>query len=241
MSGRQFRELDVLIQTIARRPTDIDKLFCSFHYMAHNVRYSFDSKSQKPAGVFLPGTAVCAGYSALMHHLATGSGIKDYRIENFSNLSKAFGYDPLNPPPWDKSTHASVLVFIDGYPWLSDPTWAAGHLDNDKQFHKEFSPRQFLRPRICALHDHFPMDGAQQYLTHPFPYERFVRIPKYRVTEFEFRNEAPPFFRFGVQGYEKVQFSVNHKATSVVANACSLNGNETTQLDVKLQKAELLE
>jgi hypothetical protein len=240
MSGREFPSLDLLVEAIARRPSDIDKLFCCFHYVANNISYDFKSKSQKPEDVFATGIAVCAGYAGLMRHLALESGVKSYDILKHSNHAKGWTFNPLNPPTVVESNHDSVLVVIDGHPWLSEPTWGAGYSDTRREFHKEFNPKQFLRPLICTLNDHLPI--GQNALWPAISLDRFLRCPKYRPREYDFRNESHPFQRFDAHGYVKVQFSISHAPDgSVAPHAKAINGNERTDVSRDLLAVQVLE
>jgi hypothetical protein len=241
MTGRKFGSLETLVQTIASRPSEIDKLFCTFHYMAHNVRYSHNSKSQKPADVFMAGIAICEGYAALTEYLAEHSGIKSFEIHHYSSVAKGVGWNPLSPPSPLKSNHASVVLVIDGYPWLCEPTWGAGFQDGSGVTHQQFNSGWFLRPLICTLNDHFPVDGVEQYLGEPFPYDRFLRCPKYQVNEHEFRNESHPFQRFDVEGSLRVTFGINHTATKMKGRFYKLEEKEQVQMDDDFQAVELAE
>jgi hypothetical protein len=189
----------------------------------------------------LTGTAVCEGYASLLLDLAASSGVKGFEILKYSNFAKGFGYDPMRPPLEVKSNHASVVVVIDGHTWLCEPTWAAGYVDVNKEFHRKFNPRQFLRPLMCTMNDHFPMNDVQRFFRRPYTYARFVNCAKYSPTEYEFRNESHPFAVFEVLGYVKIQFSIKHTMHSIFACASEINGDSRTEIERDLQMVELIE
>jgi transglutaminase/protease-like cytokinesis protein 3 len=192
MDHHKFRTFESLCNGIASRPTDLDKTFCIFYYACQHIQYSHSSTDQSAEGVFRTGTAVCAGYANFFRGVSVRSHIETIQFYGYSCLSKGAGWDPLHPPQIPKSDHAAVLVIINDYKYLSEPTWGAGGV-TDGKWHFDYNPVRFLLPLICTLHDHFPVDGSEKYLETPFPYDRFLRAAHHRPNKFYFRNESHPF------------------------------------------------
>jgi hypothetical protein len=215
ISSKSFKTLDSVIQAISTRGSEIDKLFCAFHYVTHHIQYSCHHACQSAEGVFGCGRASADGYSILVRTIATRSGIESYEIERYSNQSKGWRWNDSNPPIFPKADHVCLVVVIEGHPWLCDPTWAAGTVDSEGNFQFQFNRNWFLRPLICTLNDHFPMEGSERFLGSVFRYKRFVRCPSYWPTEHEFRNESHPFGCFSCEGLLELHFGVKHSDQQV--------------------------
>jgi hypothetical protein len=115
MEGRKFPSLEALGRALSSRPSDIDKFFCVFHYVAHNIRYSKVRGDQSYGAAFRAGEAVCPGYAGLVTDLAGRCGLSGPAPKGFSCLAKGAGWNDLDPPA---SNHASVLIVYDGLKFL---------------------------------------------------------------------------------------------------------------------------
>lgn len=108
---------DQLINTIHPVGDDYSKALAIFDYIAENTTYSMDAKNEKkgiynPAytldGVLIDSLAVCEGYTKAYQYLLSLAGISSTLIAGESN----------------GSSHAWLLVELDGERYYSDVTWA---------------------------------------------------------------------------------------------------------------------
>ena len=137
-----FPTVESLCNYILSLKNDIDKLFAIFCWAALNIKYDVDAffsdniRSTTLEEVFNTKRAVCSGYALFYKEMAKRAKIntKKIKIHEYSNLSKAYGFDPLNPPKNVESDHASIYLEIDGVPFISEPTWASGSIDKNKKF-----------------------------------------------------------------------------------------------------------
>jgi hypothetical protein len=246
MKGRTFPQYDDLCQAVATRQTDMDRLYCIYYFASHHITYSSDSTDQSAEGVFKSGKAICGGYSNFFEETCKRSGNTSFRIQPFSCLAKGFSWCQLDPPVVPESNHAAILVYIDNYPWLSEPTWGAGGADRKtSKFTFSYNPYRFLQPLICAIHDHFPMNGCEDALPQPLPFDKFVRASSQCPTQNNFRHESHPFARYDcTTGEFKMHFS-----TSLVVKSASCeckkiedihNEDDAPHIDGSLQTIELI-
>jgi hypothetical protein len=242
---------DSLCDAIATRPTDMDKLFCIFYWISRNIAYdadgltpgrSYDHDKVSPERVFQNKKTVCAGYSNMFRDLAVKSAVSSFPIHVCSCVVKAFGWNQLHPPKTPESTHSAIIVIIDGFKWLCEPRWGAGTVDDTtKEFTFHYDRARFLVPLVRALHDHFMMDGSEQFLDWPLSYERFLRVPALKGLKYEFKSESHPFAWFDCpDGYLRTQFSTNLLPQMVCARCYVVRRNTTWELGSQLQHVELV-
>ncbi|KAK8854318.1 hypothetical protein M9Y10_016878 [Tritrichomonas musculus] len=201
IQSHTFDTLNSLISYIKSLNDDIDKLFAIFAYAALNIRYdteAFFSGNHKSAtleSVFQTKLAVCEGYALFFREMSKRVGLNSKRIviSDYSNFSKAFGFDPLNPPSTIKSDHASVHITIDGVPFISEPTWAAGYLNNSNQFQWSYKPKLFLIPLYKSLCDHYPCDDCQKLLPFKFTFNDFFKSCDVSPCGINLKTESNPY------------------------------------------------
>ena len=142
-----FKTLDSLISFIRKLKNNINKLFAIFVYAALNIEYDVDLffsdiQSTMPTleEVFNTKKAVCEGYSIFFIEMAKRVNIDSKRIhiQDYKNLAKGYSYNPLHKPSKIASNHSSVFISIDGVPFISEPTWASGHITKDNKFEINF-------------------------------------------------------------------------------------------------------
>ncbi|KAI9721169.1 MAG: hypothetical protein M1828_005276 [Chrysothrix sp. TS-e1954] len=140
-----------------------DKARAIFTWLHHNIAYdtvaffSGNLKAATAGGTIASGLAVCEGYSGLFAALAIAAGLDCIAIHGHG---AGFGFTPLAPgqaaPPF-KCNHAWNAVRIDDGEWkLVEPCWGAGHLEGDKQFHKQFHTEWFTTDNNAFGAKHFP-------------------------------------------------------------------------------------
>lgn len=125
---------------------------------------------------FQTGKAVCEGYALFVRELCKRTNVTSFQISPYTCQAKAFSWNQLKPPETPNSNHAAVGVVINGYKYLSEPCWGAGHLNSQHTFEPNYKPYQFLQPLICRLNDHFPMDETKKFLDFEYPYPCLLKV-----------------------------------------------------------------
>jgi hypothetical protein len=242
LSAATFETLEDLTTAISNVGTDMDKLFGIYYWITQNVSYSLEERGSTLESVFTRKMAKCDGYSRFFEGMAKRVGITQFECRLYVCLSKARGWDQLNPPPEPSADHAAVIVMINGCPWLSEPTWGTGCDKADESYECEYKPSRFLQPMIWSMTDHFPTSSDlnhEELFGYPFTYNEFLKLPAYHPNECDFRNESRPFARIESQdGIVKIQFSCSQKVTKFSSELFHLQGNcwykmpgETTALN----------
>ena len=140
--------------------TDEEKVRAFYFWIAHHIRYDINEATrsfrtpykQEPSMVLKTGRAVCHGYSALFKELCDRSGIKCYLVSGFTKLNDIY----------DEAGHTWDLVFINNKWQQVDATWAAGGVDDQGKFIKQFSEEYFLVSPDKFLTEHYPFDPMWQ-------------------------------------------------------------------------------
>lgn len=239
IQNNTFNTLNSLISYIKSLNDDIDKLFAIFSYAALNIQYdteSFFSGNHKNAtleSVFETKLAVCAGYSIFFTEMAKRVNLNTKRIviKEYSNFSKAYGFDPLNPPRTVSSDHASIHVTIDGVPFVSEPTWAAGFLNDNKQFEWRYNPKLFLIPYYKSLCDHYPCDESQRLLPFKFSFDDFFKSCNVDPFDRYLKTESNPYVNIeSKDGYLEQIYSCTGPSDWISMQIFKKNGNQFSQI-----------
>jgi hypothetical protein len=106
---------------------------------------------------------VCQGYANLYYLVCKEAGIPVYLIGGYT---KTYGRI-------DNASHAWIAVQVDSSWYLTDPTWGAGVLNNNKFVRKPVDS-YFLVPPSVFIQTHMPFDPLWQLLEHPYRHEEFV-------------------------------------------------------------------
>lgn len=200
----KFDTLDSLISFIKSNDDDIDKLFTIFAYAALNIQYDAESyfkndlKHTTLEEVFKTKLAVCYGYTLFFCEMAKLVDLDPKRItvRSYTNYAKGYGFDPLNPPEKVRSNHASIFITVDGVPFISEPTWAAGHVTKDRKFEWCYRPQLFLIPVYNSLCDHYPCHTSQKLLPFSFSYEHYIKSCRILSFDRYLKTESNPFVNF---------------------------------------------
>ena len=201
LKNTTFKTLKSLVLYIKSLQNDIDKLFAIFSWAALNIKYDTESffsnnhKSTSLEEVFETKKAICSGYSLFYQEMAKLVGIDTKRIiiKDYSNFSKGYGYEPLIQLANVKSDHSSIYIEIDGVPFISEPTWAAGHITKNDEFEWNFQPNLFLIPLYKSLCNHFPCDESQKLLKFNFSLSDFQKCVEIHPFKRCLKTESHPF------------------------------------------------
>ena len=203
MKTHEFPTVDSLCNYVKSLEDDINKLFAIFTWAALNIIYDMEAllsgniRSTTLEEVFKTKKAVCSGYAVFYIEMTKRTNIDTSKIiiKNYSNLSKGYGYNHLNPPKYVKSDHASVFIEINGSKFISEPTWGAGGTVNNEYKHN-FRPEYFLIPIYRSLNDHYPCDNTEEMLPFKFPLHDYVKSCKMHLLKRNLKTESIPFVNF---------------------------------------------
>lgn len=105
---------------------------------------------------------VCQGYANLYYLVCKEAGIPVYLIGGYTK-----SYNKI-----DNASHAWIAVQVDSTWYLTDPTWGAGVLNNNKFVRKPVDS-YFLVPASTFVQTHMPFDPLWQLLEHPYRHDEF--------------------------------------------------------------------
>lgn len=140
-----------------------DKARAIFTWCHHNIDYDFvaflaeNIKHQSAEEGIRSGLGVCENYASIFCAIAVKA---DMECVVVGGHGKGYGHTervPGQPIPAYHGNHAWNAVRIDGGRWkLIDACWGAGHLGEDKLYHRQFSPEHFCGSNIEFGLSHFP-------------------------------------------------------------------------------------
>lgn len=202
-----------IVRTVtANDSTDLQKVYSIFKWITSNIDYSVggrfgayfpafasdwdreywedDTTNAIPsldkrvsAIVLKKRVAVCDGYARLFKTLCVTAGIK---AEVVSGFGRANGNERNFT-----TNHRWNAVFVDSSWKLLDATWAAGYINYNNRFQRNFNSYYFLTPPEKFFNDHYPEDQrwmlmpsipvANEFKKGPFLFPIFQ---KYFITSF---------------------------------------------------------
>ncbi len=172
--------------------------------------------------VFETGLAVCAGYALLMVALGEYTGDE---IVYVSGVSRD------NEGDVGGAGHAWNAAEINESWYLLDPTWGAGHVDD--QFNRQYNPTYLFTPPEVFINTHFPNERGWQLLSEPMTRGEFMRQPVLR----------PAFFANGMKLLEPTRSQVrvgtaatlrmeNPKGRHLLGHAINADTGSSTDCEV---------
>lgn len=127
----------------------------------------------------------------------------DFKILNC--VTKNSNWDPFHLD--SNPNHLSICVLIEGESFFCEPMYGAGSFDEHDKFYFEFNDQYFLRPLVCGLNDHFPLNPPENLIHFNYTFEQFTNTPDNSGTSLHLRAESHPFLKFDCSGSLKMQFS----------------------------------
>jgi hypothetical protein len=106
---------------------------------------------------------VCQGYANLYYLVCKEAGIP---VQLIGGYTKTYG-------KIDNASHAWVAVRVDSTWYMTDPTWGAGVVNNNKFVRKPVDSYFLVTPSIFVT-THMPFDPLWQLLEHPYRHEEFL-------------------------------------------------------------------
>lgn len=166
---------------------DDEKARVIFRWVAENIDYDvkgfFSGKIDRESSgdILKSRKAVCEGYSGLFEQLARAAGLE---VVSISGYAKGYGYSSGGKIP-DRTNHAWNAVKIGGAWKLLDCTWGAGHVGDQREYVRKFTPHYFFTPPSEFIYDHFPEDPRWQLLEKPVTRDEFRSLVYLRPKYFE--------------------------------------------------------
>ena len=166
---------------------DDEKARAIFRWVAENIDYDVKGffsgriKRESSGNVLKSRKAVCEGYSGLFEQLARAAGLE---VVSISGYAKGYGYSSGGKIP-DRTNHAWNAVKIGGEWKLLDCTWGAGHVGDQHDFIRKFTPHYFFTTPSEFIYDHLPEDPRWQLLEKPITRDEFQSLVYLRPKYFE--------------------------------------------------------
>ncbi|MDC8002878.1 transglutaminase domain-containing protein [Aureisphaera galaxeae] len=158
-----------IIQNVAYEPDEYKKF--NFNFKNYRERNQKEEKTRKKviARTLQEGIAVCEGYAMLFERLCELQGISNYLVRgdiktHFNDIGRPF-----------RKTHMWNVAYIDGKPYLFDPTWGAGKYR--EKFIKEPSYFYYKTPPELFINTHYPHQGEDTFIDPGFSKQDFANMP----------------------------------------------------------------
>lgn len=214
---------------VAPARNDYEKTRALFFWVTHNIAYSVDEYFGHAVGhisaegVLKQRQAVCEGYSTLLEALGIEVGLEIVRVSGYAK-----GYSYSVGSPLLKADHMWNAVKLDRHWHLMDPTWAAGHIDNDQKFVYAFEEFYFLTLPKHFIYSHLPEDPRWQLLPSPVTKEEFEEWPRTR----------PAFFIQGLEIVSPLHGTVRTKSEVTVTITAPRDITLTARLERREAKLD---
>ena len=187
----RFESVEQLSRFISRDfKTEEEKLRGIYTWLIHNVSYDPDqyrsfnytfknyrernTKEEKNRKRIIQhtlqtGKAVCEGYAMLFERLCELQGIQNYLVRgdvknNFNDIGREY-----------KRSHMWNVAYIEGKPYLFDPTWGAGRFN--KVFIKEPTYYYYKTPPKLFIKNHYPDLIEDSFLEIHYSKQFFSKMP----------------------------------------------------------------
>ncbi len=158
-----------IIQNVAYEPDEYKKF--NFNFKNYRERNQKEEKTRKKVilRTLQEGIAVCEGYAMLFERLCELQGINNYLVRgdiktHFDDIGRPF-----------RKSHMWNVAYIDGKPYLFDPTWGAGKYR--EKFIKEPSYFYYKTPPELFANTHYPNQQEDTFLEASFTKEAFAAMP----------------------------------------------------------------
>lgn len=234
-----FDSLDSLVSYIDSLDNDIDKLFAIFSYEATHIQldtkacFSGKANNKTLEQVFESNRAVSSGYATFFIEMAERINIDKNKIEikEYSNFSREYNFNPLNPPKEAKQNHSSIYISIDGVPFISEPTFASGSITSNKKFEPNYDPQLFLIPLFKSLCSHYPCGESQNLLPFEISFEDFLKSCVLKPFCKSLKTESNPFINFECKnGYVEQIYSCKGPVNNISITLYQKNDKKFTEI-----------
>ncbi|UJR17671.1 hypothetical protein I4U23_004567 [Adineta vaga] len=188
---QSLQQLADAIKTLSKNKSLIDCHWIVFYSIAFNIEYdtiayfSKDYTNQSAENVFLTKKGTCDGYVHLYKYLCDHLKIPCKIIRGYS---KGYGFDVRTDAP-SEVDHVWNTVQINQHWYLTDSTWGAGFMNDQKGFKREFNSYYFLPHPQQMIYHHLPEYTRWQLLKDPISMKQFLQMPNLHPAYFEFNLE----------------------------------------------------
>ncbi|MFC1841272.1 transglutaminase domain-containing protein, partial [Thermodesulfobacteriota bacterium] len=175
---------------------DFEKVRSVFTWIANNINYDIDSYFSENNDInlnddiLITKKAVCGGFAQLFEDILS-SEVKTITISGYAKDSKYSQVDRFNGKP----NHVWNAVKIDSKWYLLDVTWAAGHINKNKKYVKEFDDTYFLTPPEHFIFDHLPIDNRWQLISTPISLNEFEELIHLKASFFAMGFSSDEVFK----------------------------------------------
>ncbi|MBR9831075.1 hypothetical protein GYB57_02920 [bacterium] len=192
---KHFKSVDKLAQELTKDlETEHEKYRAIFRWVTNNISYNIANKNTDPKYTLKKQSALCAGYSNLILELCSSSNIKCKSINGYAkSFAKHIG-------KFNKINHSWNVVNLNGTWYISDATWAAGHV-NGRRFTKEYDNFYFLSDPEQIKYNHFPEDNEWFLTENSFKLKMFEKLPIIK----------PPYFDLGITPEKELDGIIKNK------------------------------
>lgn len=181
----------------------------NIEYDCVNLRYGTYALSDIEAeGAFSTRKAVCCGFAALFQAMCKVVGIE---CESIRGKARSTTLVELNS---QVPNHVWNAFMADGSWCLADCTWAAGTVNPDFSFARQFNAVFWMPDPAFFIHSHFPENEGWQLLSQP-------------VTQSEFLSLPPVTTHILASGIELVSHKKQGYLTAEVGSSLSITLRET--------------
>ncbi|WP_147278492.1 transglutaminase domain-containing protein [Marinirhabdus gelatinilytica] len=230
---KSFDEVTELSDFIARDfKTDEEKVRAIYGWIIHNVAYDLDEydvfnykfKNYRERNAkeeitrikiiqrtLQKGVAVCEGYAMLFEKLCELQGIQNYLVRgdiktSFKDIGRSF-----------QKIHMWNVAYINGEPFLFDPTWGAGKYN--QRFIKEPSYYWYKTEPKLFIKSHYPDLVEDTFLEINISKQVFARLPLIIKKDLLVTDVLTPKYGMINQGdYGKeIEFELKTEAPSVIS------------------------
>lgn len=158
-----------IIQNVAYEPEEYKNF--NFNFKNYRERNQKEEKTRKKviSRTLREGIAVCEGYAMLFERLCELQEISNYLVRgdiktHFDDIGRPF-----------RKTHMWNVAYIEGKPFLFDPTWGAGKYR--RKFIKEPTYFYYKTPPKLFINTHYPHQGEDTFTDLSFSREDFANMP----------------------------------------------------------------
>lgn len=181
--------------------TPLEKARAIFSFVAHRVKYDFNTNAYEADEVLKHKYAVCQGYANLIDAMMTDAGIESKVITGYTKAQVNITHHDVT-----KTNHAWNAIKINNIWQLIDATWGAGSYDyGTKKFTALFEENYFLADPEMMKYTHFPLDKSWQLLDKKVDAVTFINYP-FAWRGFEIHNItniSPDKFKLKYKAGEK--------------------------------------
>ena len=220
-----------IIQNIAYNPEEYKRFNYQFTNFRERNKKEEETREKIINQTLKTGQAVCEGYSFLFEKLCALQGIQNYVVRGdtkagFNDIGRIF-----------KTNHTWNVAYVNGKPYLFDPTWGAGRYTD--RFVKDTSYFYYKIPPEQLIKSHYPIKFEDAFLKHTIGKEEFFKMPLIIDKKIGVSDLVNP--KTGILYSDEYVNQIVFKLKKVKPEtiAYSFNGNSPTLVEFDLSKEGL--